>query len=153
MPPICPHHSSCSSFFDKLSATLPYTDILFGNEDEASALGDKLEWGSDIKEIARRASVLPKANAIRARTVVFTQGAKPTVVYVGGVFVGEFQPLLLAKEKIVDTNGAGDSFVGGFLAALVQGHSLADSVKAGHYVAYECIQRSGCTFPEKPSYN
>jgi adenosine kinase len=37
----------------------------------------------------------------------------------------------IPKEQIVDTNGAGDSFVGGFLAAYTKGHSVVDCVKAG----------------------
>jgi hypothetical protein len=32
----------------------------------------------------------------------------------------EFPVLLVARERIVDTNGAGDAFVGGFLAQYVQ---------------------------------
>ena len=37
----------------------------------------------------------------------------------------------IPKELIKDTNGAGDSFVGGFLAALSQDHSVEECVKAG----------------------
>lgn len=37
----------------------------------------------------------------------------------------------IEKELIVDTNGAGDSFVGGFLAAYTKGHSVIECVKAG----------------------
>lgn len=36
------------------------------------------------------------------------------------------------KSKIVDTNGAGDSFVGAFLAAIVQGKSVVEAVQAGN---------------------
>ena len=54
----------------------------------------------------------------------------------------------LPKEKLVDTNGAGDAFVGGFLSGLVQEKGIKACVDAGHYAAREVIQRSGCTFPE-----
>jgi len=50
---------------------------------------------------------------------------------------------------IVDTNGAGDSFVAGLLSGLALGHSLDDSVLAGHYIASEVIQQDGATFPSK----
>lgn len=48
------------------------------------------------------------------------------------------------KSKIVDTNGAGDSFVGAFFAAQTQGHSIEDSVRAGNRLAGVVICKSGC---------
>ena len=57
----------------------------------------------------------------------------------------------IPKEKLVDTNGAGDAFVGGFLAKIVLGQSLEEAVKAGNYAASAVIQRSGANCPdEKP---
>ena len=51
----------------------------------------------------------------------------------------------------MDTNGAGDAFVGGFLAAVGLGKSLEEAVKIGNYTASEIIKRHGCNFPEKPA--
>jgi adenosine kinase len=53
-------------------------------------------------------------------------------------------------DKLVDTNGAGDAFVGGFLSQLVCGKDVAECVRAGSYAAGVIVQRSGCTFPDKP---
>jgi adenosine kinase len=50
------------------------------------------------------------------------------------------------KSKIVDTNGAGDSFVGAFMAAVVQGKSIVEAVRAGNRLAGIVITKSGCTF-------
>ena len=125
-----------------------------GNETEALAFSESHKLGlTDVKEIARHISKLPKANAARpSRTVVFTQGRLPTVVAVDGN-VTEFPVVLIEESKIVDTNGAGDAFTGGFLAGLVQGRSLEECVKAGQYVASIVIQRSGPTYPrEAPSF-
>ena len=58
----------------------------------------------------------------------------------------------LAKEDLVDTNGAGDAFVGGFLSQLVLGKDVAECCRAGNYCANLVIQRSGCTYPDKPNY-
>jgi adenosine kinase len=140
-------------FWDQLNAVLPYTDIIFGNEHEAATLGKKLGLGEDLKAIAQHLSGLPKENKSRPRTVIFTQGGSPTLVSVGGEPVQEFSPISIKKEEIVDTNGAGDFFVGGFLAYLVQGKPLADCIKAGHYCAWECIRRSGANYPEKPNFS
>ena len=41
---------------------------------------------------------------------------------------------------IVDSNGAGDSFVGGYLAAHICGHPVDRCVAAGMFVAAECLQ-------------
>jgi len=55
----------------------------------------------------------------------------------------------LPRELLVDTNGAGDAFVGGFLAQLVLGKQVSERVRAGNFAARTIIQRSGCTFPKE----
>jgi adenosine kinase len=132
-------------------ATLPYVDILFANETEAAALGEAKGWGTDVAVVALKVAALPKRSGLRPRTVVFTQGAESTIVAVGGV-VTKYAVPALAKDLIVDTNGAGDAFVGGFLAKLVQGAEMDACVKAGHFAARVVIQRSGCTVPDTCSY-
>jgi adenosine kinase len=47
----------------------------------------------------------------------------------------------------------GDAFVGGFLAQLVQEKPIEECVRAGCYAANVIIQRSGCTYPEKPDFH
>lgn len=96
--------------------------------------------------------------------------------------VEAFPVLKISPKDLVDTNGAGDAFVGGenllvslfhfkagclqiclldsyacacgagFLSQLVQDKPLDQCVKAAHYAANVIIQRSGCTFPEKPDF-
>lgn len=138
-------------FGDQLNAAIPYTDYMFGNESEAAAFGEKMGWGTDIPTIARKIAALPKASGLRARTVVITQGKDPTVVVNNGE-VQTFYVELLPKEQLVDTNGAGDAFVGGFLSQLVKGAPLGKCVDAGHWAARVIIQRSGCSFPEECTY-
>ncbi|KAI8560285.1 hypothetical protein RHMOL_Rhmol04G0243200 [Rhododendron molle] len=57
----------------------------------------------------------PKASGTHRRITVITQGADPVVVADDGK-IKLFPVILLPKEKLVDTNGAGDAFVGGFLS-------------------------------------
>ena len=132
---------------------MPYVDFLFGNEDEAAGFAKyqlKLEDVS-VKQIAEALSQLPKKNKNRKRVVVITQGASPTILAIQGEETREFP--VKKPPTIVDTNGAGDSFVGGFLAYLALGKSYEEAIQAGAYCAYECIQYTGCTFPEKPSFD
>eukprot|EP00611_Tribonema_gayanum_P021578 TRINITY_DN4179_c0_g1_i3.p1 TRINITY_DN4179_c0_g1~~TRINITY_DN4179_c0_g1_i3.p1 ORF type:complete len:285 (+),score=106.12 TRINITY_DN4179_c0_g1_i3:2290-3144(+) len=133
-------------FGDALAAALPYADYLFGNESEAAAYGAKHGLGSDVATIALAIAAGPKASGTRARTVVITQGCDSTLVAQNGT-VQSFAVPPLDKAALVDTNGAGDAFVGGFLAQLMRDAPLARCVEAGHWAARQIIQRSGCTFP------
>jgi adenosine kinase len=137
-------------FWEKMEPVLPYTDVIFGNETEAAALGERLGWGEDLETIALKMSEYKKEGNNK-RLVIFTQGANQTLVAHNGK-VSKFTPLKVDSNEIVDTNGAGDSFVGGFLSRYIQGKPLEECIAAGHYCASECIKRSGCTFPEKPNF-
>ena len=145
-------------FGTQLDSIMPYVDFLFGNETEAASLAKAKGWvdeaGAPVStaECARRAARATKANGSRPRVVVFTQGSESTCVACCEN-VSIYPVDALARELLVDTNGAGDAFVGGFLSQLVQAKELADCVRAGHYAAREIIQRSGCTMPAKPAFN
>lgn len=138
-------------FADQVATALKYADYLFCNESEAEAYGKKHGLGEDLPTIAKAIADSPKVNAARKRTVVFTQGDKATIVVCDGN-VTEFAVDPLPKEMLVDTNGAGDSFVGGFLSQLVEGKDLKACVDAGHWAARFVIQQSGCTLPGDCEY-
>jgi adenosine kinase len=63
-----------------------------------------------------------------------------------GETVKEFPVPVIEEDKILDTNGAGDSFVGGFLSQLVQGKDLDKCVDCGIWVSELVIQQSGMNF-------
>uniref|UniRef100_A0A8C6DGX6 Adenosine kinase n=1 Tax=Moschus moschiferus TaxID=68415 RepID=A0A8C6DGX6_MOSMO len=106
----------------------------------------------DIKEIARKTQALPKVNSKRQRIVIFTQGREDTILATESE-VTAFAVLDQDQKEIVDTNGAGDAFVGGFLSQLVSDKPLTECIRAGHYAASVIIRRTGCTFPEKPDFH
>jgi len=141
---------------------MPYVNILFGNETEAASYGSGKSFGTpmegwgcgttDVGTIALKIAAMPKASGTRPRIVVFTQGKDPTLVACGGV-LHKFPVPPLAKELLVDTNGAGDAFVGGFLAKLACGCDLETCVNAGNYAARQIIQVAGCKIPSfAPAY-
>ncbi|OQS01839.1 adenosine kinase [Thraustotheca clavata] len=138
-------------FKDPLLAAMHHADYVFGNENEALEFGKAHGWGEDLAVIALRLSQLPKASGSRCRTVVFTQGAKPTITVQNGT-LRLFDVPKLDQKEIVDTNGAGDAFVGGFIAQLAHEQPLEKCVHAGHWAAQVVIRRSGCTLPEKCNY-
>uniref|UniRef100_A0A5F9D9F3 Adenosine kinase n=1 Tax=Oryctolagus cuniculus TaxID=9986 RepID=A0A5F9D9F3_RABIT len=106
----------------------------------------------DIKEIAKKTQALPKVNSKRQRIVIFTQGKEDTIMATEGE-VTAFAVLDQDQKEIIDTNGAGDAFVGGFLSQLVSDKPLTECIRAGHYAASVIIRRTGCTFPEKPDFH
>ncbi|CAH0482020.1 unnamed protein product [Peronospora belbahrii] len=138
-------------FNDSLMAVIRFADFIFGNESEAKMLGKVKGWGEDVQEIALKTAQLEKASGSRCRTVVFTQGADPTVVVHQGK-VHTFDVPKMPASSIIDTNGAGDAFVGGFISRLVLGLPLVQCVKAGHWAAQVVLTRSGCTFPQDCGY-
>lgn len=139
-----PQPCTLQFFKDRLAAQINYADFVFCNESEAAAWGSANGLGdaATVEAVALAIAALPKASA-RARIVVVTQGDKDTVVAEGGAVRHLPVPPVAA---IVDANGAGDAFVGGFLAAFAKGKSIDDSVRVGTWAAGHVIQRSGCTF-------
>jgi len=149
-------------FKAQLQQVLPYVDILFGNESEAAAYAEANGLPTtSVPDIAKALAALPKSNASRPRLVVITQGADSTIVASSEPGDSKTLPNLtpedpnpkvypvqkLASEKIIDTNGAGDMFAGGFLGAYIAGKSLNESVEAGHALGAMCVQQVGPTLP------
>eukprot|EP00389_Voromonas_pontica_P008755 GDKH01013316.1.p1 GENE.GDKH01013316.1~~GDKH01013316.1.p1 ORF type:complete len:381 (-),score=107.72 GDKH01013316.1:260-1402(-) len=145
-------------FFAAFKNALPLIDVLFGNETEFETLAKAMGW-TDCKghlDIATRVARLPGKKSARPRTVVLTHGAEPTKIVVGDAdrvwYSREFGVIPVSTEEIVDTNGAGDAFVGGFMSGLALGVDLEQCVARGNYAANVVIKRSGCAYPEKPSF-
>lgn len=106
-----------------------------------------------IEEMVKELVKLPKKNKNKNRVLVITAGPDPAwvaeynfaedrLVHCNGYPV---QPV--NKEDIIDTNGAGDSFAGGFLSQYMKGQSIEDSMIAGHWAAAIIIQKRGFQIP------
>ena len=118
-------------WIEDLAPCLPWTDLLFVNQDEALRLGG----APDIRDAARR---LREAGA---RTVVVKLGAQGCAVF------GEEDELRSPafEVEVVDTTGAGDCFAGAFLAALERGSGLAEAARFSNATAALSVQRLGAT--------
>lgn len=143
----------CEFYKDTLIEALPLIDFLFGNESEALAFAKSClnSDETDLKVIAHKIAEFPKTNAEKQRIVIITQGYLPVLVMHKGKLL-EFPVQKLEANEIVDTNGAGDAFVGGFLAQFIQRKSIETCVKCGIWAAKQIIQRSGCTFEGLPGF-
>lgn len=137
-------------------ASLPYVDILFGNKMEVNAFATEQGWNSDgtnnVREIGKKLLQWPKVNQRRPRIVVITQSQNP-VLLITEDSIKEFPVKKLEPEEVTDTNGAGDAFVGGFLAQFIQKKSLDICIRSGIWAARHVIKRSGCTFVGKPDFD
>ena len=131
-------------FGSQLQQVLPHTDVVIGNEAEAEAWGaaNGLSDPKDLAAVAKAIASGPKTNAARPRTVVFTQGAESTVVVTADKPDEPkwFKVHALTDDQIVDTNGAGDAFAGGFIGALVAGKTVDEAVEVGHKMGSMCVQ-------------
>ncbi|BES92732.1 adenosine kinase [Nesidiocoris tenuis] len=143
----------CSIFSSQQMEAFPYVDILFGNDEEAKTFAREQDLGTeDVKEIALKMTTLPKQNPSRPRIVVITQGHLPVILANEGKTT-EYPVDLVPADKVVDTNGAGDAFVGGFLGQLIKGESYDKCIKCALWTASQIIQRSGCTFEGKATFS
>lgn len=102
---------------------------------------------------------LPKKNKQKDRICVITCGPEPAYVAQYSfvkeefVFIGKFSPVCVDEDNIVDTNGAGDAFAGGFLSGYVQKKTLEECCQAGHWAASVIIQTRGCQIPESCEFS
>uniref|UniRef100_A0A1A9WIL5 Adenosine kinase n=1 Tax=Glossina brevipalpis TaxID=37001 RepID=A0A1A9WIL5_9MUSC len=139
-------------FKEALMVAMPYVDLLFGNKDEVETFARELSWHTEnLEEVGQKIVALHKADGERKRIVVITQGSQPVLLFHGNS-IKDFPVQKLTPEQIVDTNGAGDAFVGGFLAQYITKKPLDVCVHCGVWAAAQIIQRSGCTFEGKPSF-
>jgi adenosine kinase len=139
-------------FKDQMDATAPYWDYLFGSDAEALAYAESHSLNTQsIPEIAKHLALLPKANALRNRVVIITQGPDPIIVATAqgdgkSCTVKEFSTPHIPDGEIVDSNGAGDAFAGGYLAELILGGNLEKCIKVGQWLSGLCLRSNGARY-------
>ena len=111
---------------------------MIGNEDECAAIAKAFGLPENSTPIDSGKAIVNYKNSRKTpRTAILTHGGDPTVVVTGtaegGIYTKEYPIPPIAKEEFGDTNGAGDSFVGGFLSALYNDKSFDECINAGTY--------------------
>ncbi len=114
-----------------LQLALPYVDFFLPSIYEARAL----VGGGDPEEVATRLVALGPS------VVIIKLGAAGCYLHMAER--GWHIPPL--PSDVVDTTGAGDCFVGGFLAGQMRGWDLLKSVRLGHAAAACCVEEVGAT--------
>ncbi|MGY2137041.1 ribokinase [Pseudomonas reactans] len=109
-------------------------DYLIPNESEATALSGVMVDSIDSAKVA--ATQLVQAGAGKVIITLGSQGA----LFTDGQ---RFEHLQAPKVKAVDTTAAGDTFVGGFAAALANGKDEAEAIRFGQVAAALSVTRAG----------
>ncbi|MFW9080104.1 ribokinase [Pseudomonas sp. P2757] len=109
-------------------------DYLIPNESEAAALSGLPVDSLQTAEVAASHLI-----SMGAGKVIITLGAE------GSLFANgkSFEHFPAPKVKALDTTAAGDTFVGGFAAALASGKTEADAIRYGQVAAALSVTRAG----------
>ncbi|KAH8153502.1 uncharacterized protein LAJ45_02315 [Morchella importuna] len=116
----------------------PKMDHLIVNETEAALL-----TGEEVEELDVEAAAKTLLERGVKGSVVITLGAK------GGYFStvdgkgGWMKPEVMEPKDVVDTTGAGDTFVGAFAVAIVEGKSVEEAVKWAGVAAGRKVRKRG----------
>lgn len=106
-------------------------------------------WRSDVDGDVQRVAIITQGSD----DIIVAIGRMPLTLDASGeggsipqTEIRHYKPLKV--DKVVDTNCAGDTFAGAFIAALSLGKSIDHCVEAGNYAASIVIQDHGCKLPE-----
>jgi sugar/nucleoside kinase (ribokinase family) len=122
---------SLGEWMKVLEPCLQYLDLLFVNEDEARILTGE-------PDPDRAAVSLRKGGA---RAVVVKLGSRGSIVFDDGIRIES--PAF--PVTVADTTGAGDCFVGGFLAGLRHGYHLERVARLANAVGARSVTALGST--------
>lgn len=109
-------------------------DYLIPNESEAAVLS-----GLAVDSLETAEAAATQLLAAGAGKVIVTLGAQGLMFANGASFEHFPAPLV----KAVDTTAAGDTFVGGFAAALADGKSEVEAIRFGQIAAALSVTRAG----------
>jgi ribokinase len=114
-------------------------DIICPNETEAAIIS-----GNDAVETSEgaEAAALMLINK-GAKSVVMTLGARGALVATSADDMEIIASPKLSKDQVVDTTGAGDSFIGSMASFLAKGLPLKDAVRRACVVASITVQAKG----------
>jgi len=124
--------TSAAEAADTYSKAAALCDVIIGNDVEFGFMAGNYDGGLDkARQLA----------ASSASIVVYKMGEEGAVTLSAGE---EFRTGIYPVKALKPT-GAGDSFMGGFIAALASGYSLRDAVLRGSASASIVVSKVGCS--------
>jgi len=136
------------NFYDRILEVSNQSHLIVCNDEEAQLFAG---LSGDLEEVS---IAIHKKLAKLDRILIVTNGSQP--VYISKYnydqekldFVIKSSVYNVDNSEIVDTNGCGDSWVGGFLSQYIQGVSLEKCARAGSWASSIIIRNVGCTYPD-----
>lgn len=125
-------------------------DVIFGNRDEFEELANINGFEKIDDLFADLFSSYSKA--LWQKIIVVTDGSNDVVYYKGdanGIESSAINVPKVNEEDIVDTTGAGDSFVAGFLYELIRGKDIKECIEFGITISSQVIRTIGCNLPNR----
>ena len=124
-----------------LEECLPLCDLVVGTEEEIHIAGGSDRTGDALAAIRRttRGAIVMKRGA--EGCVVLDEAAEST---------SKERPVRGFPVEVMNVLGAGDAFLAGLLAGLLDGQPLADAASMGNACGALVVSRHGCT-PAMPS--
>lgn len=137
-------------FTAEMRYLVEHADLVFGNLAEFVALAQIYQCG-DVDELAHLLIKQYRKHK-RSKILVATDGCRSVRLYqgAGSKFTATNFPVpALPANVVIDTTGAGDSFVAGFLYKFMNDDSptLADCIRYGCKIAGKVIRQVGCNLP------
>lgn len=123
--------SGCQIIFDfsvfledkDIHLIMPHVDYaLFSYTEHDQWIEEKMKW----------------AHSQGVKIVVVTFGEKGSLAYDGSYF---YKGAITAVEKVVNTVGAGDAFLSGFMAGIMKNLSIPECLKEGANLSADVIQK------------
>ena len=121
------------STLDDLSRSLPFLDYWIPSYDEGKILTGKDDYKEMVKIFRDRGA---------SKVVGIKLGSEGCYLTEPG---GEYYIPSFKVDKVIDTTGAGDSFIAGLFAGQVKGLSLAESGRFGNMVGALAVQSLGAS--------
>lgn len=136
---------------EKLDEIIFYADMVIGNKQEALAYANFHDWNTrDIFVIGKKLQSLPKDNN-RPRIIMITDAVCPVLCFLENDRVIQYPVPKIDKNAIVDTNGCGDAFVGGFLSQFVQNMPLDYCIRTGIFASQQMTRVVGVQVGNLPN--
>ena len=133
--------------FPKIKKILSYLDLIFLNQSELKQM--KIKFNEPNKEdkefLLFLGKKIKKMNKNKKLIIVNTRGGNSTLVYVKNYKknknnIYEIPINYVDTKEIIDFNGAGDAFAGGFLTGYLYNLNIQKAVEFGNYLSSEVIK-------------
>ena len=123
---------------NRVWSLITFSDYVIGNEEEYKQLTGCCEAHDAILNVYWK---IEKNREVKRFSAIMTRGDQSTLAVTNGI-IEQFPVGSSEAVKVVDTNGAGDAFVAGFLFGIGSGKQFRESIQLANETAFRSMQTS-----------